>query len=63
VCVCGVYVVCVCVCVCVALVVQHAMRMSQPYCHLWPAPLYHISSTLSTKDDFRMEKIIEYKRY
>jgi hypothetical protein len=31
------------------------------YCHLWPAPLYHIFSTLSHKrHDFR-EKVTEHK--
>ena len=48
--------VCVCVCVFVALGIQRAMRIA-PYCHLWPAPIYNIFSTLSHKrHDFRKEK-------
>ena len=49
------------VCVCVCNLSYLARNAHAPYCHLWPAPLYNIFSTLSHKrHDFR-KKVTEHK--
>jgi len=49
--------------VCVCGLNHPACNAHAPYCHLCPAPLYNIFSTLSHKrHDFR-KKVIEHEMY
>jgi len=47
--------------VCVCSLIYPTCNKHAPHCHLWPAPVYHIFSTLSHEwRDFR-KKVTEHK--
>jgi len=60
-CVCVCLCVCLCVCVCVCSLRHPACNAHAPYCHLWPAPLYSISSHYLINDTIFEKKFTEHK--